>query len=1005
MVTQLPHYIILKASAGSGKTTALTERFVCFLLSDSIPNNSLKNILAITFSNNAAYEMKSRIIDLLKSLYCKEESVLNKFSEILGLSSEEVSTKAGQVIEEILNNYSDFQVKTIDSFMTSIFKASAIDFDYNPDFEVLMNNESLMRYSYDLFLKDVEESSPMADFFKEIIEIISSNSSTYLWNPSDRIFDEITKLHSKIYSTHKDFISLREEIEKKEKIKVELEEKMQNLLKEILNSGLEISKSSKILDDFKRILKNKSFHELFGKGVKRPPINKPKDKNLLERYLRIQDLWNDFYEKVAEYAFYYARTFYIPYLEVYQNFTDLLNQIKQREFKIFIEDINKILSQYLNNLIVPEIYFRLGERIHHFFIDEYQDTSPLQWNNLRFLIENALAENGSLFVVGDTKQAIYRFRGADYKIMKALEEEEVFPSAKKIVQTLDKNYRSKQKIVDFVKEFFMNKVLNSSSYSEPAKYTGLHQCEQTVVNNLAEGYVEIEVFNEDDEEDSNIKQYLFKTISDIRRRGYLLKDIAILAFKNEHVVTVTQWLNDLQLPFISYSSLDVRKRKVTHEILSLLRFLDSPIDDFSFSTFLLGDVFKNLVKKEGVEFYPDQFLLKHREESTLYKCFEKEFPQLWEKYFKQLFKLSGYLPVYDLLSVALSNFEVFDTMPEEEATFLKLLDLIKDFEEKGYGTIKELIEFFESPADDSIWNINAPAEIDAIQVMTIHKAKGLGFPVVFVYLKNEREKRNKHIIHEAPEGIYFLKVTEKIAKKNEWLQQIREKEEKSEIADFLNTLYVAFTRAEDELYILGRIDKEPCFPFDILSKYGKMGNKSFKEALPLESSEVRAPHYPVMFDFSVSDEVIHFAEKNRGDFIHKLLEQIEYFNEETLEKLDTQIEILNRDFRSNFSISEIKALIVDMMNHPDMRKFFARGHERVFNELEVIDKDGVIHRIDRLVVDKDSVTVIDYKTGYPQKEHFSQVKLYMSIVSEIFKNKTIKGYLYYLDLREVKEVD
>ncbi|MCS7215712.1 MAG: UvrD-helicase domain-containing protein, partial [Thermodesulfovibrio sp.] len=132
---KFPQYVILKASAGSGKTTALTERFVYFLLSDNIPNNSLKNILAITFSNNASYEMKARIIEWLKNLYFKEQNSINRFSEFLRIPSQELSIKAGEVLDEILDNYSDFQVKTIDSFMTSIFKASAIDFDYNPDFE------------------------------------------------------------------------------------------------------------------------------------------------------------------------------------------------------------------------------------------------------------------------------------------------------------------------------------------------------------------------------------------------------------------------------------------------------------------------------------------------------------------------------------------------------------------------------------------------------------------------------------------------------------------------------------------------------------------------------------------------------------------------------------------------------------------------------------------------------------------------------------------------------
>ncbi|WP_353684733.1 UvrD-helicase domain-containing protein [Thermodesulfovibrio sp. 3907-1M] len=1009
MVTKLPHYVILKASAGSGKTTALTERFVYFLLSDNIPNNSLRNILAITFSNNAAFEMKSRIIDWLKSLYCKEESSLSKFSKISGLSHDEISAKAGQIIDEILNHYSDFQVKTIDSFMASIFKASALDFDFNPDFEILMNNESLLRFSYDLFLKDVQENSLKSEFFKNIIEIISSNSNTYLWNPSERIFDEIKGLHLKIHNTHKEFIVIDEYRKLKEKIEAKLESRIMAFLREITSLGLEINRSTRILEDFNRIIENKNFRELLTRGMKKPPVNKPKNKNLLEKYENVLNLWNEFLEELKEYAFYYALTFYLPYIEVYQSFKTLLNQIKQKECKIFIEDINKILSVYLNNSIVPDIYFRLGEKIHHFFIDEYQDTSPLQWNNLKFLIENALAENGSLFVVGDTKQAIYSFRGADYKIMKELEESDIFPSAYKIVKTLDKNYRSKKTIVDFVVNIFREKVLNNPVYAEPAEFAGFRECHQIAEESSQEGYVEVRAFSENEEEEFEIKKYLLECVNNITQRGYLLKDIAILAFKNEQVVTISQWLNDLQLPFISYSSLDVRKRKVTSEMLSLLRFLDSPLDDFSFSCFLLGDIFRNTVKREAINFKPDEFLLKYRDETAIYKHFEKEFPQLWEKYFKQLFKLSGYLPVYDLLSVALNNFKVFETLPDEEATFLKLLDLVKNFEEKGYNNIKELIKFFESPADDNIWNIATPADIDAIQVMTIHKAKGLGFPIVFVYLENDEKPRNKYIFHEVEQGVHILKVTNQIAEKNELLLQIKKEQKKSEIVDLLNTLYVAFTRAEDELYVLCRTDKEDKLPFDILSEYYNkgMGHKSVKnKSLSLtESSEINAHHYLVSFNFLVSDEIVHFTEKKRGDFIHFILEEIEYFDEGVMEEIDFKIERLNRYCHTNFSASQIKPLIVDMINHPDMEKFFKRGYEKILNEFEIVDKEGIVHRIDRVVVDKDSVSVIDYKTGYPHDEHFSQVKLYMKLLSDIFKDKTVNGYLYYLDLREVKEVD
>src|SRR4030042_621265 len=135
---QFPHFTLLKASAGSGKTYSLAERFVQFLLSNKIPQNHLRNILAITFSNNAAKEMKERILSWLKDIYFNDPEKIGKLSEIVSLRKEELPARAEAMIDEILKNYTEFQVKTIDSFMTSIYTASAIHFDYDPDFDVVM---------------------------------------------------------------------------------------------------------------------------------------------------------------------------------------------------------------------------------------------------------------------------------------------------------------------------------------------------------------------------------------------------------------------------------------------------------------------------------------------------------------------------------------------------------------------------------------------------------------------------------------------------------------------------------------------------------------------------------------------------------------------------------------------------------------------------------------------------------------------------------------------------
>ena len=203
---RFPHFIVLKASAGSGKTRTLTERFVQFILSDTIPNNRLRNILAVTFSNNAAREMKERILQWLKSVAFNDPETINELSEIITMEREQMIEKAEKMLGEILGNYTDFQVRTIDSFMAAVFKASALDFGYNPEFDILMKNDAIMEYSFNLFLRDVREGSSEAALFGSVISTLNENrkkDTSFLWDPSSALLEEIKKIYRKLAATGK----------------------------------------------------------------------------------------------------------------------------------------------------------------------------------------------------------------------------------------------------------------------------------------------------------------------------------------------------------------------------------------------------------------------------------------------------------------------------------------------------------------------------------------------------------------------------------------------------------------------------------------------------------------------------------------------------------------------------------------------------------------------------------------------------------------------------------
>lgn len=1035
-----PHYTILKASAGAGKTRALTDRYVQFILSEKLSFNHLRNILAITFSNNAAREMKERILARLKKLFFRDPETISDFLELLTLSPEELSLKAKNAIEEILNNYSDFQVKTIDSFMSTLFKAGATDFGYPPDFEIVMNNDDLLRYSFDLYLRTLRDGTPEAEWLKEVVDRISESrgsNSAYPWDPYYELLKRLRDIYSEESALLKG-LDLDQDLEKK---RAEIENYLSSLIEEIVrvvnSSGLE-RKRSEIFDQFLYMLQNRDYKLLLEKGIKNIPVKKVKDN---PAYEYIVTLWNKLIELVSQYAWCYAGLYFQPYLEVFKKFKAELNRVKLAEGKVFMEDINKTLSEYIEKIGIPEIYFRLGERFYHFLIDEFQDTSHIQWANLFPLIENALSSGGSLFVVGDTKQSIYGFRKADYRIMKQLETEEVFPSAAKELRVLDINFRSGEQIVRFNEKIFKEIISRQEGLREAASLSGLTDYNQNAhENNMDRGYVKIKGFERGDLE--GIKDYILILIDTLISRGYQYRDIAILAFKNDEVIEMTRWLNERNIPLISFSNLDVRKRKVTDEIIHLLNFLDSPINNFSFAVFISGTLYKRYLQNiDGEPACVDigRFLFRHREDKVLYKEFQKDFPHLWKRDFGNLFRLTGYLPLYELMTICLSTFRVFDIMLEEEATFIKILELVRSFENSGYSSIKNFMEFLASRGeDDKIWNISLPSSFNAVKLMTVHKAKGLQFPVTVVYLnRSERTSTPEYYIYETPRGTCFLKINKELEDRSEFLKGIKDSYSRDKLTSELNTLYVAFTRAERELYIVGTM-KDGKFPYGIPlnqdnefimgtepdtpgfpqsehenSAYGKDLEDFLTEPslFPVyregaESLDLR--HYYMATDFPVDRTDVHFVEKQRGEFIHSVLASIEYVHERLFEELKPFVERLNQEHPGSIPYHEIVSIVRGLLNSELNKYFTKRDGRTVKNEFSLTDRSGNVYRPDRIVIDPDTVTVIDYKTGIPTdeltQEHTEQILHYKRILQDIYPSHLIQGFLYYIDTNEVLQV-
>jgi ATP-dependent helicase/nuclease subunit A len=1038
---QFPHVKVLKASAGSGKTYSLTERFVQFLLSGNIPQNHLRNILAITFSNNAAKEMKEQILSWLKDIYFKDPEKIEELSEIVSLKKDHLAAKAGAVVDEILKNYTEFQVRTIDSFMTSIYKASAIDLGYSPDFDIVMAPENMMAYAFNRFLRRVREKTPEAQFLEKLLEIIVDSrggESAYLWDPSKDFLEETVELYHKLSGIVRGAKTIDAE-KKIESIKKEIRDRVKGMNDLIEKSDLTKSKGSsfyKILE----IVRSNNFSDLVDKGLVNPPVIKPKKEGERTRYEKISRQWDLLGRRIKRYIELYAMTYYTPYLRTYEAFQDILEDVKRREGTIFIHDINKKLSDYLDHEIVPDVYFRIGETVYHYLIDEFQDTSPIQWANLFPLIENSLSQGGSFFTVGDTKQAIYGFRDADYGIMKGLESKNPFSSALHDVKELEINYRSLEGVVNFSKAFFKKVVANHEKYREPASRSGLIDYEQRVrEDHRGSGYVEVILCEKRDDEPAE-KEKIQNLIKDLVQRGYAYSDVAILAYRNEDVVNITAWLNEVGAPFISYSSLDIRTRKLTAEIVALLAFLDSPPDDLSFAGFVMGEIFrKALERNEKVELSVlHEFFFRNRKKAPLYKAFQEEFPEIWKIYFEDLFKSTGYLPLYDLVSEIYRIYRVFDHFREEEATLIKILEVIKNFEGEGRNNPSGFFRSAsEEEAGEADWTIDVPAGINAVNVMTIHKAKGLGFRVVILLMYEETTRGFKYILDEEIDGVHLLRINKKITEASKSLEEKYKEERVKDLVNKLNTLYVGFTRAKEELYILGvrgkgnqpfeglRVDTERRFlpgikgkgmalpkyqfPIDLLQAIdSQIGSKNVSRPRSSgtihENLKVYHPPGPMKFPYAVSGE-LNLEERQRGEFIHRILYFVEGLDENIEPELEQIIKRVNDELKTDYPMEAMKRNLLEFLNHEEISPYFQEIPGRVIaKEQDFSDSGGNLFRMDRVIFDEDQVSVIDYKTGtdkVAEKEYISQLKNYIRILKEIYPNKHVEGIIAYVDLKEI----
>ena len=1036
---KFPHALLISASAGSGKTYTLAQRYVQFLLSDKVPGNSLQNILAVTFTNNAAKEMKVRILKWLKELALdKNCGKMDETLELVSLSREEIHERAAVLVERVIADYSDFHVQTIDSFLARVMAASVDELKLPLNPEITMAYDLLIDLAlYSMYARIGKPDLP-AETVDKFLAVLPKTGS-YPWNPAERVKENFNSFLNQEGRTEGVIASPPGDYEALVKAKfgevlkecaaVRERYARPELFKESSVAAIE----SKTLTDF---LASYSFTYGILNGVKKKnfPAGWEAD---------IEELSG----MVIELTELNAAAYYHPYIGMYSRFKAELERAKHGKTDVIhINDIAKKLSAYVNAGNVPELYLKLGERISHFLIDEFQDTNRLQWDVIRPLVEESLSKTGSLFVVGDIKQAIYMFRNADYKIMRGFLDmaETGVPDAEHIsldplggelkLINLPVNYRSDGEILNYVNGLFKEKLKNlpeliGEDITELTTYSQSVRPER-----LKHGYVKTEILElEDLSAPDRQKESLLRAVRGALER-YPLNEIAILVEKNRRIEPVVEWLTEAGIPAASLGSLDIRKRKVVAELLAYLRFLETPSDDLSFAAFITGDVFTALtgLARGEMRDFIFQSRLGRKSQDTGYKTQDTgllyaefrnhpRYQEYWDKYLDEPFRKVGHLPLYELVSLIYGSFKLFDNFPYEAAFLARFLDAAASLGAEGAASPRSFIEYASGTDEDkaAVFAIALPEYLDAVRVMTFHKSKGLGFSVVINLIYDEHDRNDPMYFEEKCGEIHVYHITKSAAEVSARLRPVYENKKADEKIQDLNVLYVISTRARHELYNLiikkarKTAAKEAGLP-DLFetSEAGKPDAREPGHRKPSKAVEiVPAGVRPEIRFEALKPTYTSFFETAEGELCHDILAHVAPAGHKTQaenpgSRLKELYSIFAPKYPFKFNEAKILKTLAEFLDHPEVRPWFEdeKGRE-ILTEAEFIDKTGALFRMDRVIIDKDLVTVIDFKTGGEDTgKYAAQMKNYLAIISEVCA-KPAKGALAYVDLGKVTEVN
>ncbi|MGI9650047.1 UvrD-helicase domain-containing protein [Chryseobacterium sp. RLHN22] len=1042
-------YTVINASAGSGKTYALVQRLLMICLRYPNQQQSIRNILALTFTNKAANEMKERILSWLGKFTAENYTGNNDLKNIqkafetegLKITIDELHHRSKKLLDYILHNYSTLNIGTIDRFNSRLVRSFSYELGLAKNFNLEIDAEPFLIEAVDKMLDQIGENENISNSFMDYVDYSLENNERINLNKNlyDSAKEFVKDIHYEHLKNNKEFDDVNYESIKNTLRKEITSNKKQSL--ELALSSIDLFKSRNIeIEDFAQ--GKNGLGGFFPKVIdfylkKRPgfPFPSSTEESVVEKYRKgaaakskhkeseISEILEQLLENRMKLILLFIETqkkekilsALLP-LKVNKDIQDELRKIEEENDLVLLSKFNILINENLKNEPSAFIYEKVGSQFQHYFFDEFQDTSELQWQNFVPLRDHSISsENTSFTLVGDPKQSIYRFRGGESKLMLNIINKKEFSPKQADLLVLKDNWRSAKNIVQFNNDLYH---FHSLHLEEEHQHIFGTDGEQNPKSSI-EGRVKVNLIENLTNEDfyNDVTDKMQKDIQECLDNGFRFSDITILCRGNFDIFSYSQKLGNLK---INYNGEETNIKTISDKglTLELSNTLQAVVEFLKWETNP-----KNKPHLIMMMFYLNRlgridmsdFTLGMKEILAL-EQHEKIVQFIEEKYDLKL--KQDHFPKFNLYNFVEYYINEFSIENKETDFLLNFLEMLFNFTQNAGASTKEFLKYWDEEA--STYTIQASENIDAIQIMTIHKAKGLEFPVVFIPMMNKNRDSEftnwfENDTNSPLKSVNINQFNKNLEVYDPGIQKFNMENAYKNLVDRLCLQYVATTRPVEQLFFylqkpnktsnnleilefvqsknpqnLDEFDLYNTSP-EMLKKQISHKNSGFKtksienlrnEHENTSSIKIATPSK----NYQVRDEKVRI-----GLFVHELLSKIN--TEKDIDKvLETYV------LEGQITLDEKANIKEDLKKIIHQYSEFFDEKWKVINEKDImISERGIskIYRPDRILKSDEGYIIVDFKTGMETAKNEKQIETYKSVLENLGM-KVIKTQLIYL---------